>query len=60
MEDIGISPEQFEEACGEGTEMAKKQFQHALFEQVPISIASHITSVISRFGQQTTLKSSNE
>merc|ERR1712156_38059 len=34
MEDIGISPEQFEEACGEGTEMAKKQFQHALFEQV--------------------------
>lgn len=34
MEDIGITPEQFEEACGKGTVKVKKQFHHGLFEQV--------------------------
>ena len=33
MEDIGITPKQFEEACGQGTGGAKKQFQQGLFEQ---------------------------
>ena len=36
MEDIGITPQQFEEACGQGTVNVKKQFQHGLFEQVEI------------------------
>ena len=31
MEDIGIAPKQFEEACGKGS---KRSFQHGLFEQV--------------------------
>ena len=31
MEDIGITPKQFEEACGKGS---KRSFQHGLFEQV--------------------------
>merc|ERR1712012_538078 len=31
MEDIGIKPKQFEEACGKGS---KRSFQHGLFEQV--------------------------
>ena len=31
MEDIGIKPQQFEEACGKGS---KRSFQHGLFEQV--------------------------
>jgi len=31
MEDIGITPKQFEDACGKGS---KKSFQHGLFEQV--------------------------
>ena len=31
MEDIGITPQQFEEACGKGS---KRSFQHGLFEQV--------------------------
>jgi len=34
MEDIGITPQQFEEACGQGTGKVKKQFQQGLFEQV--------------------------
>ena len=34
MEDIGITPAQFEEACGKGTGKVKKQFHHGLFEQV--------------------------
>ena len=34
MEDIGINPAQFEEACGKGTGKVKKQFHHGLFEQV--------------------------
>ena len=34
MEDIGITPQQFEEACGQGTGGVKKQFQQGLFEQV--------------------------
>ena len=38
MEDIGITPQQFEEACGQGTGGVKKQFQHGLFEQVTILI----------------------
>ena len=33
MEDIGIKPKQFEEACGKGS---KRSFQHGLFEQVKI------------------------
>merc|ERR1711892_737569 len=34
MEDIGINPDQFEEACGKGTGKVKKQFHHGLFERV--------------------------
>lgn len=34
MEDIGITPQQFEAACGLGTGKIKTQFQHGLFEQV--------------------------
>ena len=34
MEDIGITPSQFEEACGKGKGKVKKQFHHGLFEQV--------------------------
>ena len=34
MEDIGITPKQFEEVCGQGTAKVKSQFQHGLFEQV--------------------------
>ena len=34
MEDIGISPEQFEAACGVASKKIKSQFHHALFEQV--------------------------
>ena len=33
MEDIGITPQQFEAACGLGTGKIKTQFQHGLFEQ---------------------------
>lgn len=34
MEDLGISSEQFEKACGVASQQMKTQFQHALFEQV--------------------------
>jgi len=34
MEDIGITPQQFEEACGQESGNVKKQFQQGLFEQV--------------------------
>jgi len=34
MDDIGITPEQFEEACGRGKGKIRSQFQHGLFEQV--------------------------
>ena len=34
MEDIGITPKQFEDACGKGS---KRSFQHGLFEQVRLS-----------------------
>ena len=34
MEDIGITPEQFENACGVASTKIKSQFHNALFEQV--------------------------
>lgn len=34
MEDIGISSEQFEKACGVASTKIKTQFHHTLFEQV--------------------------
>eukprot|EP00095_Tigriopus_kingsejongensis_P011265 maker-scaffold526_size146413-snap-gene-0.21 protein:Tk11265 transcript:maker-scaffold526_size146413-snap-gene-0.21-mRNA-1 annotation:"coiled-coil domain-containing protein 104" len=34
MEDIGISPDQFEKACGVASTKIKSQFHHTLFEQV--------------------------
>ncbi len=36
MEDIGITPEQFEAACGVASKKIKTQFHQALFEQVEI------------------------
>ena len=36
MDDIGITAEQFEEACGRGKGKIRSQFQHGLFEQVYI------------------------
>ena len=38
MEDIGITPKQFEEACGKGS---KRSFQHGLFEQVSLINKCH-------------------
>lgn len=66
MEDIGISPEQFEAACGVASKKIKSQFHHALFEQVrkektkkrhSISFQLQHTLIFScRFGQPTILK----
>ena len=33
MEDIGITPEQFEAACGVASKKIKSQFHQSLFEQ---------------------------
>ena len=38
MEDIGITPQQFKEACGLGSGKSKKQFHQGLFEQVNVKV----------------------
>ena len=58
MEDIGIKPKQFEEACGKGS---KRSFQHGLFEQVNIDINYiRLQLICVRSGQQMILRSSRE
>ena len=58
MEDIGIKPKQFEEACGKGS---KRSFQHGLFEQVNIDINYiRLQLICVRFGQQMILRSLRE
>ena len=36
MADIGISSQQFEEACGVASKKIKSKFHHAIFEQVEL------------------------
>ena len=62
MEDIGITPDQFEEACGKGTGKVKKQFHHGLFEQVFVifSTIDSISLCFLRFGLLMILRFSSE
>jgi hypothetical protein len=41
MEDIGITPEQFEAACGVASKKIKTQFHQSLFEQASYMIQFH-------------------
>ena len=34
MDDIGITPQQFQKACGSALGNVKKQFNHNVFEQI--------------------------
>ena len=43
MEDIGITPEQFEAACGVASKKIKSQFHQSLFEQARSSMENRST-----------------